>query len=501
MKKTHFYKKLIIFIISIAILGFGYIIYLLSTPTYQVKRAFHNTFSSLNDTMLSAYWNNSMPSSAYKQDFTISLKDCTYQDMDFASYLSGLQIDCSAITDSATMQSYGEYFCAYSAMPIISGNFLLTKDALFLSSPDLFNGSLSFPTKNTLSVLNNPIIKDNFSDVPFENNVDFINIPSNLLAIQPEVHHFYDNFYRNHFEKTNNNIILQTNDISMNCTSYQLILNEESLSSLEHIMSFLRDNTLEALSDNFIAQHSELEPFFHSSLISNASFTLSIDSKHIIRQIQCIILSGDNSYHYTFVLTSDDGSLSSWILSCSSSSFASHNVQSYCKLIKKEPCAYVFLAQGSDTSIVNSFTFTMNQEHGYIHDYSSIDYHYQIASDNIPALHTILYDATHDTNLVTDKLLLCNGTMQYYMTYNSSNHHLELNIESLTMQFPANNLSFTTSLRYNQESTDIGKPAAMSEPVYSLDSISKEQFDELQKEFQDNIAKSSVWNMILSVLH
>lgn len=501
MKKQHIYKRLILILFIIVFIVSGIVLYHISTPIFQVRRAFHNTFSSLNDTMLSTYWSNDRLSSVYQQDFTVALKDCSCQNMPVASYLGGLQVDCSAITDCANMHSYGNYVCAYSAMPLINGDFLLTENTLQLSSPALFEGSLSFPCKNFMSVFSNPAYEEYFSNVSFANDFNFISIPSVFMAVQPEVYQLYQNFYSNDFVKTNDNVLVQTDNLSFDCTSYQILFHQDSGSALEHILSIIGDSALDTISADYVAQHPELEPFTDSSLISNAMITLSIDSQHIIRQLQCIICSDDNRYYYTFVLTGDATPLSSWILTCASTDSAAEKTQSYCKLIKKEPCAYEFFAQGSDSSVVDNFTFSISQKHGFIHDYSNIDYRYQVAPDSVPSLETVLYHEAQSTDYITEKSLICNGSIQYYMNYNSSDCHFELNIESLTIQTPDNNLTLAASIRYRQKGINVCEPITMPEPVYSLESLSKEQWRQLQHEIQNNIVKSSIGNMILSVLH
>lgn len=408
------------------------------------------------------------------------------------SYLSGMQMNLSSVTEASSGLSHGFYTCSYSAMPVINGQFSFSEENLSITAPSLFDGTLIFPVNHMLSSLKQTVL------APYSFDFSLYQPSTVIMPIQPEIYQLYQSFYHNRFELVSHHTLLELEASPCYCTVYQMHLCKEWSASLENILSIIQRSLPAPLLDSFQNTHPEWTILTNASLLSQATITLSIDSNHIIRQLQCQIPCKEQTYYYTMTLTGKEEPLSSYILSCACTDTATCQVQSYVKISKKESASYTILAQKADSRIVDSFLITATPEQGVLHEYAVIHYSYSRHNASVPDLAKLLFATDMDTD--PKNAPICNGSIQYYVKNNPKEKEWELNIEALSLSIPKRDLTFVASMRYTQTASAEKNPVALPEPLYEMNHISGAELLQLQEEILHNALQSPILHMILSAM-
>lgn len=455
MKKNSFVKLLITFFFIISFVVSMFIYYTFQAPIYQIRKAFQHTFSSIDDCIISPFWSESSLATAYDQEATLALKDCSMEDFPMSSYLGGLQLHTTTQLDSNSGSIHGSYQLAYSAMPITNGKLVISDSEIALNAPSLIDGSF------TLSMPN-----------PFPM----------IFQLQPQIHQLYDTFYDNKFDRLSNHTLLQTQDNSYNCTQYQIVLNDTSRACIDDILSIFKNSSFNDYSSFLSDKHPEIHILSEQSLTPYDTITLLIDSDQYIRQIQYTLSDSKMTYYYTLTLTGMETPLSSYSFSMIATDNLSHTVLSYCQLIEEESSCAIY-AQEKDSSVIHHIALTTDIKNGYLHTSSIIDYSYAcFHTTSMQSLEDILTGI--DPNVPDQITPWCTGQMQYYISTNPSKHQIDLNMESLSCNLPDYNTSFILSLRYSQEACDIlnTDPIDMDTPIYELEHLLEDDFMDTLKE-------------------
>lgn len=503
MKRIISYRKNIIkitiIILFIGGITAGFIIHTLHSPAYQVKKAMKNTFSALNEYPFASYWNNDSTGSALKQDLSLSIKELDIPEFSNASYLSGLQLDISSITDDASALASGNYACFYSALPILNGEYSFSQENIYITIPSLIDGTISIPSKEPISAYQDSVFSSLLPDMslPFDYNIASMSAP--LYEVQPSIHALFQDFYSNTFIHADPSIDSVQDDYD--CSTYQVILSDTSVSELSYVLSTLNAASAWENMEKLLNGHPEYQAIFQTNHIEDAILTIRIDKQDFIRQIHYFFSDADYIYHYQLLLNGVESPLSTYTIVLSAEPLTEHTQSSYL-LIHKDDSSYTLCSKSEASPYVDNLAFHLSDGQDFMHTYSVIDYKYsRIIVDKVLTLNDFIHFSLKNFSKKkpSSQQLLAEGTIKYTKKYQSQQNTFSLDIDEFTLNLSEHPMKLVFACSYSYEPT-VPEEVTLPEPVYDIFSMDSDALSSLGKEILTNIQNSAILGMLFSNL-